>query len=146
MTDPEILAKLEEAFQKLQSASDEECHSLLKKHLTREVFDNLKTQKTNLGATLLDVIQSGVENLDSGIGVYAPDADSYAIFADLFDPIIDEYHKGFSKSGNLPVFFVKLYKSTISFSNQLCVQRINVCSSPSTTRLWGWIRSRQCKK
>jgi hypothetical protein len=53
--------------------------------------------KTPLGASLLDVIQSGVENLDSGVGVYAPDADSYVLFADLFDPIIDEYHGGFSK-------------------------------------------------
>ncbi|KAL3251888.1 hypothetical protein MRX96_055022 [Rhipicephalus microplus] len=48
-----------------------------------------------MGATLLDVIQSGVENLDSGVGVYAPDAESYTVFAELFDPVIDDYHKGF---------------------------------------------------
>ena len=44
-----------------------------------------------------DVIQSGVENLDSGIGLYAPDAEAYVVFALLFDPIIEEYHGGFSK-------------------------------------------------
>ena len=37
-----------------------------------------------------DVIQFGVENLDSGIGIYAPDAEAYEVFADLFDPVIGE--------------------------------------------------------
>lgn len=96
MDDPAVAEKLEQAFQKLQAAGD--CKSLLKKYLTAEVFDNLKGKKTSLGATLLDVIQSGVENLDSGCGVYAPDADSYSVFADLFDPIIEDYHGGFKKS------------------------------------------------
>jgi len=100
--DQETLDKLEEGFTKLEAATPEECHSLLKKHLTRDVFDKLKIRRTNLGATLLDVIQSGVENLDSGVGVYAPDADSYTVFADLFDPIIDEYHGGFSKTDRHP--------------------------------------------
>ncbi|MCW8892979.1 MAG: phosphagen kinase, partial [Deltaproteobacteria bacterium] len=35
---------------------------------------------------------SGVANQDSSIGVYAGDAESYRLFAGLFDPIIDEYH------------------------------------------------------
>jgi arginine kinase len=86
----------EAGFLKLQQTSDEECHSLLKKHLTREIFDKLKTVKTPFGATLMDVIQSGVKNLDSSVGVYAPDADSYSLFADLFDPIINEHHGGFA--------------------------------------------------
>ena len=34
------------------------------------------------------MIQSGLENLDSGIGIYAPDAEAYSVFAPLFDPII----------------------------------------------------------
>ncbi|PWV04248.1 arginine kinase [Trypanosoma cruzi] len=55
-----------------------------------------------MGATLMDVIQSGVENLDSGIGVYAPDAESYTLFAALFDPIIEDYHKGFKPSDKQP--------------------------------------------
>lgn len=100
MDDPAVMEKLEQAFQKLQSADD--CKSLLKKYLTAEVFDTLKSRKTALGATLLDVIQSGVENLDSGIGVYAPDADSYSVFADLFDPIIEDYHGGFKKDDKHP--------------------------------------------
>lgn len=49
--------KLEAGFAKLQAAAD--CKSLLKKHLTKEVFDACKNRKTAMGATLLDVIQSG---------------------------------------------------------------------------------------
>ena len=91
--DPDVLRKLQEAFSKL---SKSESSSLLKKYLTREVFEKLKNRKTSFGSTLLDVIQSGVANLDSGIGVYAPDPEAYSVFADLFDPIIEEYHGGFS--------------------------------------------------
>lgn len=58
MTDQATLDKLEAGFKKLQEASD--CKSLLKKHLTKEIFDACKTRKTAMGATLLDVIQSGM--------------------------------------------------------------------------------------
>jgi len=99
MVDQVTLDKLEQGFQKLQ-ASDSK--SLLKKYLTREVFDKLKNKKTNLNATLLDVIQSGVANLDSGVGIYAPDAESYSVFADLFNPIIEDYHGGFKPTDKHP--------------------------------------------
>ncbi|VDN58400.1 unnamed protein product, partial [Dracunculus medinensis] len=84
------------------SIKSQECHSLLKKYLTKEIVEQLKTQKTKLGATLLDVIQSGVENLDSGVGVYAPDAESYTLFKPLFDPIIEDYHNGFTVNQKQP--------------------------------------------
>lgn len=100
--DQATLDKLEAGFAKLQAATPEQCHSLLKKYLTREVFDKLKTRKTAMGATLLDVIQSGVENLDSGCGIYAPDAESYTLFADLFNPIIEDYHGGFKATDKHP--------------------------------------------
>ncbi len=73
-----------------------ECNSLLAKYLTKELFEKLKTETTPNGFTLEKAIRSGVENLDSGIGVYAGDKESYTTFAELFDPIIEEYH-GFSK-------------------------------------------------
>lgn len=56
MVDAATLEKLEAGFKKLE-ASDSK--SLLKKYLTREVFDKLKTKKTSFGSTLLDCIQSG---------------------------------------------------------------------------------------
>jgi len=100
MADPAVVEKLEAGFAKLEAATD--CKSLLKKYLTKPVFDELKNKKTALGATLLDVIQSGVENLDSGVGVYAPDAEAYTLFAPLFDPIIEDYHVGFTHSDKHP--------------------------------------------
>ncbi|XP_054268581.1 arginine kinase isoform X4 [Macrosteles quadrilineatus] len=100
MVDAATLEKLEAGFKKLK---DSDSKSLLKKYLTQEVFDKLKTLKTpTFGSTLLDVIQSGLENHDSGVGIYAPDAEAYTVFADLFDPIIEDYHGGFKKTDKHP--------------------------------------------
>lgn len=99
MVDAAVLDKLESGFAKL---AESDSKSLLKKHLTKEVFDQLKTRKTSFGSTLLDVIQSGLENHDSGVGIYAPDAEAYTVFAEIFDPIIDDYHGGFKKSDKHP--------------------------------------------
>jgi len=73
-----------------------ECSSLLCKYLLPEVFETLKEKKTGYGFILEQAIRSGAENVDSSIGVYAGDEESYDLFAPLFDPIIQEYH-GFSK-------------------------------------------------
>ena len=72
------------------------CTSKLCKHLSKEVFETLKDKRTGNGFTLQQAIHSGVENPDSGIGVYAGDEESYTVFAPLLDPIIEDYH-GFSK-------------------------------------------------
>lgn len=56
MVDAATIEKLEAGFSKLQ-ASDSK--SLLKKYLTKEVFESLKNKKTSFGSTLLDCIQSG---------------------------------------------------------------------------------------
>lgn len=96
----DVVAKIEAGYKKLQESS--ECKSLLKKYLTKEVMDACKNKKTKLGANLLDVIQSGVANLDSGVGVYAPDAEAYTLFKPLFDPIIKDYHNGFGPDQKQP--------------------------------------------
>ncbi|XP_076350089.1 arginine kinase-like isoform X4 [Tachypleus tridentatus] len=100
MVDEVTMEKLEAGFQKLQEASD--CKSLVKKYLTKDVFEKLKNKKTKMGATLLDVIQSGVENLDSGVGIYAPDGESYTVFSELFNPVIQDYHVGFKPTDKHP--------------------------------------------
>lgn len=69
-----------------------DCDSMLHKHLTPEVFEELKNLKTSNNFTLQQAIQSGIDNVDSGIGVYAGDEESYTVLAKLFDPIIKEYH------------------------------------------------------
>lgn len=67
--------------------------SLLEKHLTPEIFEKLKTRQTTSGFTLHDAVRSGRKNPDSSVGIYAGDAESYQAFADIFDPIIHEYHR-----------------------------------------------------
>ena len=69
---------------------------LMKKHLalldetTRERLEKLVTAH---GWTLEKAIQTGKDNPDSSIGIYAGDPESYTVFAEIFDPIIKEYHK-----------------------------------------------------
>ncbi|KAI9352911.1 arginine kinase-like protein [Obelidium mucronatum] len=92
--------KLDSGFKKLQAS--ESCDSLLKRHLTRDILNQLNHLTTITGATLLDIVQSGFENLDSGVGVYAPDAESYTLFAPLFDRIIEDYHNGFKPTDKHP--------------------------------------------
>lgn len=70
-----------------------ESKSLLKKHLTKEVYEKLKDKKTKLGGTLADCIRSGALNLNSGVGVYACDPEGYETFKELLDPVICDYHK-----------------------------------------------------
>ncbi|MCF6263577.1 MAG: phosphagen kinase [Xanthomonadales bacterium] len=73
------------------------CDSLLSKHLTDTVFAELKDKHTRNGFDLQQVINSGLINTDSSIGVYAGDKASYSTFSALFDPIIESYH-GFKKT------------------------------------------------
>lgn len=80
-------------YPKLQA----QCTSMLCKYLTPEIFEALKNKKTTNGFTLEQAINSGLKNIDSSIGVYAGDKESYKVFDKLFDPIIKEYH-GFSKN------------------------------------------------
>lgn len=75
------------------------CKSLLCKYLNKEIFENLKDQTTPNGFSFHQLINSGVVNPDSSVGVYAGDEESFSTFAGLFDPLIREYH-GFSKTDN----------------------------------------------
>ncbi|GFR98251.1 arginine kinase [Elysia marginata] len=80
-----------EMFEHLSKAKS--CKSLVKKHLTKDVYEKLKEKKTTHEATLGDCIISGTLHLDSTIGAYAADAESYTEFSPLFDPIIKEHNK-----------------------------------------------------
>lgn len=82
---------IEEQYNRLTSAT--EAHSLLKKYLTADVFNELKNKKTKYGGTLSQCINSGVEQLDVEIGVRATDPDAYETFGALFKPVIKDYHK-----------------------------------------------------
>mmetsp|Transcript_27258 Transcript_27258/g.41462 ORF Transcript_27258/g.41462 Transcript_27258/m.41462 type:complete len:142 (-) Transcript_27258:84-509(-) len=66
--------------------------SLLCKFLTPDVYNKYKGQKDKAGVSFEQMILSGAQNVDSGIGVYAGSHDSYTTFADMFDKIIEDYH------------------------------------------------------
>lgn len=44
----------------------------------------------------------GFQNHDSEVGIYAPDAEAYTVFAQIFHPIIEDYHMGFKCSDKHP--------------------------------------------
>ena len=70
----------------------DDCHSLLKAALTKEVWDEYKDKKDAAGVSFKTCIFSGCKNTDSHIGAYAGSADSYTTFNKLFDKIILDYH------------------------------------------------------
>ena len=65
---------------------------LMLKHCTDELLAKLDGIAESNGWTAQRAIQSGKDNPDSSIGVYAGGPESYTLLAPLFDPIIREYH------------------------------------------------------
>jgi len=55
----------------------EGCKSLLCKYLTDDIWEKLKDVKDKHGFTLAELINSGVVNPNSSIGVYAGSPDTY---------------------------------------------------------------------
>jgi len=82
-------------------------HSLVAKHVTPEKWAKLGGIQTKTsGFTLAKAIACAVEFDDQHCGIYAGDQDSYEVFADVFDPIIEEYHglpKGFAHTSDMDV-------------------------------------------
>ncbi|CAL4217150.1 unnamed protein product, partial [Meganyctiphanes norvegica] len=67
--------------------------SLVAKHLTSEIWNKLCQHATaKTGFTLDRAIACSVEFDNQHCGIYAGDHDSYTDFAEVFDPIIQEYH------------------------------------------------------
>merc|ERR1719153_1265438 len=68
-------------------------HSLVAKHVTADKWKKLGAIKTKTsGFTLRKAIAVSVTFDNQHCGIYAGDWDSYKVFADVFDPIIQEYH------------------------------------------------------
>merc|ERR1712012_670554 len=68
-------------------------HSLVAKHVTEDKWNKLNeiVSKTSQ-FTLAKAIACAVEFDNQHCGIYAGDEDSYVDFADVFDPLICEYH------------------------------------------------------
>jgi len=86
-------------------------HSLVAKHVTPEKWAKLGGLKTKTsGFTLGQAIACAVQFDDQHCGIYAGDQDSYEDFADVFDPLILEYHgltPGFKHQSNMNVDEIK---------------------------------------
>lgn len=67
--------------------------ALVKRFLSPALFERLSCLQTGSGFTLARAIRSGRQNPDSSIGIYAGDAESYALFKAVFDPVIKAYHQ-----------------------------------------------------
>jgi len=80
-------------------------HSLVAKHVTPEKWSKLGGLATKTsGFTLSQAIACAVEFDDQHCGIYAGDEDSYKVFADVFDPLIMEYHglpEGFKHTSDM---------------------------------------------
>jgi len=63
------------------------------------IYDRLKNRTTKSGVTLADCIKTGVDNPGHPhikiVGMVAGDEESYEVFKDLFDPVIDLRHGGY---------------------------------------------------
>jgi len=68
-------------------------HSLVAKYVTKPIWEKLSYIKTaTSGFTLAQAIACAVEFDNQHCGIYAGDWDSYKDFAEVFDPLIQEYH------------------------------------------------------
>merc|ERR1711892_1566804 len=68
-------------------------HSLVAKYVTAPLWEKLSGVVTKTaGFTLAKAIACAVQFDDQHCGIYAGDWDSYKDFAEVFDPLIQEYH------------------------------------------------------
>ncbi|XP_060004961.1 creatine kinase U-type, mitochondrial isoform X2 [Lagenorhynchus albirostris] len=69
-------------------------------HLTPAVYARLCDKTTPTGWTLDQCIQTGVDNpghpFIKTVGMVAGDEETYEVFAELFDPVIQERHNGYN--------------------------------------------------
>lgn len=66
--------------------------SLCQKYLPNDVWLWLQ-KSTKYGTTLVECVNSAIENPDSPVGLFAPDPDCYDTFPEVFWPVISDYHK-----------------------------------------------------
>ena len=69
--------------------------------LTEGMYNQLSGLKTPTGFTLDQAIQTGVDNpghpFIMTVGCVAGDEETYEVFADMFDAVIEARHNGYTK-------------------------------------------------
>lgn len=76
--------------------------NMVRKHLTPEMYEKLCYQVTPNGVTLDKCIQPSLDYTGKIIGLVAGDEESYQMFGELFDAVIDEKHGGFGPNDSHP--------------------------------------------
>ncbi|XP_057302807.1 creatine kinase M-type-like [Hydractinia symbiolongicarpus] len=72
--------------------------SLMARYLTEDVYEELYQRKTTSGTNLDSCIQTGIDNPEKvSCGIVAGDEECYDVFADIFDPVITDRHRGFRR-------------------------------------------------
>lgn len=89
----ETKKKLDNGFRRLTWARRQSSQSLLKRFLTKSIFNILKLRQTSSGVNLYDVAKVGFEHLDSKVGAAAFDPECYTVFKPLLHPIICTIHQ-----------------------------------------------------
>merc|ERR1712168_1543861 len=81
-------SKMSDPFPEIKSK-----HSLVAKYVTQPIWEKLSRAVTKTsGFSLSQAIACAVQFDNQHCGIYAGDCDSYKVFADVFDPLIQDYH------------------------------------------------------
>merc|ERR1711931_395480 len=81
-------SKMSDPFPEIKSK-----HSLVAKYVTQPIWEKLSRAVTKTsGFSLSQAIACAVQFDNQHCGIYAGDWDSYKVFADVFDPLIQGYH------------------------------------------------------
>jgi len=93
------------ALNKANYTADEEYPDLTKhnnhmaKVLSKELYQRMRARQTPSGYTIDDAIQTGVDNpghpFIMTVGAVAGDEESYEVFKEFFDPVIEDRHNGY---------------------------------------------------
>merc|ERR1719201_521803 len=85
----------------------------------KSIYDRLKGKVTEKGVSLAKCIKTGMDNkghpMIKTVGMVAGDEESYFMFKDLFDPVIDIRHGGYAPNAKHPtdLDISKLSKTSI---------------------------------
>merc|ERR1719453_2307502 len=106
------------------------------------LYDKLKDKTTKMGVTFGECIKTGMDNPGhphiKTCGIVAGDEESYATFAEIFDPIISDRHNGYAADGVQPtnLDINKLSTTDIDpFNKYVLTSRVRTGRSVSTYKL-----------
>lgn len=71
------------------------------KFMTPELFEKYKDLKTSSGWTIARAINTGTCYPNSFVGCHAGDHESYTLFKELFNNVIENYHVGYKIDGTM---------------------------------------------